>query len=418
MSDAKLVQDMALRTVLCGASQDVGEGLKTIVISPPGKVESLKGIYIMDREAADAIVAEFDRQGNDVPIDWEHESLGEGRAPAAGWITRVWFDERRGLMGMVRWNGDAQSAIRSGQYKYLSPVLAVRRDDRRAVELHSAALTNKPAIPRMEALAASQRNFNTEVQAMAEHAGSTVEAERLLGELRSLLVTMGDELPEEATREVILRDAIEKLKELQGDESGESESKGEGGSADDAEIASSVRRKLGLPAGVTTAQASKSLAVASRVREVLSLSADAGADEVVLAMTTRDTTGASTQLAVMREAEREKWAQERVAHYVKINIINPHNQDSMTAAMSLAREDPNRFEALMGGSRPYVPAGKTQPPAEGQVKRTETIAAARRELEDNPALQRLTNKSDHVNQALREAGLPKLSDAELQAFQA
>ena len=35
-------------------------------------------------------------------------------------------------------------------FRYLSPVLLIRKSDRRAVGLHSAAVTTKPAIPRME----------------------------------------------------------------------------------------------------------------------------------------------------------------------------------------------------------------------------------------------------------------------------
>ena len=73
------------------------------------------------------------------------------------------------------------------------------------------------------------------------------------------------------------------------------------------------------------------------------------------------------------------------------------------------------LRTLPCGARPYVPAGKTLPPTEGQVKRTETIAASRREFEGNPDLRRLTNKADHINQSLRDQGLPKLSDAELKA---
>lgn len=173
-----------------------------------------------------------------------------------------------------------------------------------------------------------------------------------------------------------------------------------------------------LRGDAATEQASKAMAVATRVREVLSLSSDAGADEVVLAMTTRDTTGAATELAVMRGADREKWAQERVDHYVKINVINPHNKDSLTAAMSLAREDPNRFEALMGGARPYVPAGRTDPPVYSDAERVRVIASASREWTESKTLQGLSEHSAFVDQRLRDAKFSTLEADETKRLSA
>lgn len=440
------ILDRAIRTLPCGASQDIGEGLKTVVISPPGKVESLKGLYVMDRQAADAIVAAFDRHGNEIPIDWDHATLATptGRAPAGGWITRLWFDER-GLMGMVRWNGDAQSAIRTGQYKYLSPVLLIRKSDGRAVELHSVGLTNKPAIPRMAALVASAR-LDADLIALASDDKSA------MGLLRRIAAVL--QLANVKTTEDVLSAALAKLEALLG-----GEDEGDDGTSSTAqnkelrsmaehedqetkspdqlltEIAGLLRDKgievsdedraailmavVELLRGdAPTEQASKALAVASRVREVLSLSADAGADEVVLAMTTRDTTGSATQLATMRQADREKWAQERVDHYVKVNVINPNNKDSLTAALSLAREDPNRFEALLSGARPYVPTGKTEPPIYSDAERVRVIASASREWRESKTLQGLSEHSAFVDQRLRDGSLSALEADEVKRLSA
>lgn len=173
-----------------------------------------------------------------------------------------------------------------------------------------------------------------------------------------------------------------------------------------------------LRGDTTTEQASKALAVATRVRAALSLSDDAGADEVVLAMTTRDNTGSATQLATMRQEDREKWAQNRVDHYVKINVINPNNKDSLTAALSLAREDPKRFEALMGGARPYVPAGRTEPPVYSDPERVRVIASASREWNESKTLQGLSDHSAFVDQRLRDGSLSALEADEVKRLSA
>jgi hypothetical protein len=49
----------------------------------------------------------------------------------------------------------------------VSPVLIIRKSDGKAIGLHSVGVTNRPAIPRLERLAASQ-NTGTETTAMAD----------------------------------------------------------------------------------------------------------------------------------------------------------------------------------------------------------------------------------------------------------
>lgn len=96
----------------------------------------------------------------DLPIDFEHSTVYKAeqneRADAVGWITALQFDGQRGLVGSVEWTPEGREAITAAKYRYLSPVIAVRKGDRRVAALHSAALTNKPAIPGMARLAASQ----------------------------------------------------------------------------------------------------------------------------------------------------------------------------------------------------------------------------------------------------------------------
>jgi phage I-like protein len=136
-----------------------------VLLAPWGEVRSRSGTFVLDEDAARLTVEAFAAQGNDLPIDYEHQSLGgtfsspSGQAPAAGWIKGLTIVSpnarptdgalKPGLWAQVEWTPQAAEQLHSRQYRYLSPVVLVRRGDRRMVGLHSAALTNRPAIPAM-----------------------------------------------------------------------------------------------------------------------------------------------------------------------------------------------------------------------------------------------------------------------------
>lgn len=139
-------------------------GQQTVRLAPDGETKSRNGRFIIDAEASAAIVADFAAHKTPIVIDFEHQTLGgeyaspDGKAPAAGWVRKLWHEAGRGLLGLVEWNDKAREMIRAGEYRFLSPVLVVDKASRRATALHSAALTNKPAIPGMERLAASENS--------------------------------------------------------------------------------------------------------------------------------------------------------------------------------------------------------------------------------------------------------------------
>ena len=58
-------------------------------VLPFGKVE-IEGEEdaCVDDEAMDSSIAEFERRGNDVVIDYEHQTLTGKEAPAAGWLRK------------------------------------------------------------------------------------------------------------------------------------------------------------------------------------------------------------------------------------------------------------------------------------------------------------------------------------------
>jgi phage I-like protein len=123
-----------------------------VLLAPWGRVESANGDFVVDAESVAEAVAAFERQATDLPIDYEHQTLGgvysspTGQAPAAGWIKRLVGEVGVGLFAEIEWTPQGRSIVAAKAYRYLSPVAVVRRADRKLVGIHSAALTNKPAI--------------------------------------------------------------------------------------------------------------------------------------------------------------------------------------------------------------------------------------------------------------------------------
>lgn len=129
-----------------------GELPRRVQLLPKGWVRSQAGDFLADEAAMALIVQAWASRQVDVVIDYEHQSLGEGPAPAAGWIRDLSVAED-GLYAEVEWTPKAAEMIRAREYRYLSPAVGIRESDRRAVFLHSVALTNTPAIDGMRPIA-------------------------------------------------------------------------------------------------------------------------------------------------------------------------------------------------------------------------------------------------------------------------
>lgn len=152
------------RVLIQSALPEVQPPPSRVLVAPWGEVRSLNGEFVIDEEAAGLVIESFRAHGTDIPIDYEHQSLGgqyaspTGLAPAAGWIrglhvaTSAQAGEQPGLFAEVEWTAEACRRLGAKEYRYLSPVVLVRKSDRRAVALHSVALTNKPAIVGMKPL--------------------------------------------------------------------------------------------------------------------------------------------------------------------------------------------------------------------------------------------------------------------------
>ncbi len=181
-----------------------GESLpQRVLLAPWGQVESTRGRFVVDEESAQMAVAAFEEHGTDLPIDYEHQTLGgafaspSGQAPAAGWIKRIVAEPGVGLLAEIEWTDQARQLLSAKEYRYLSPVAIVRKSDRKLVAIHSAALTNKPAIVGMQPIV---------------NGGSVPDAEE--GEPLERL-RRGLDLPEEVGAEEVLLAAGERLLDLQ-----------------------------------------------------------------------------------------------------------------------------------------------------------------------------------------------------------
>ncbi len=119
-----------------------------IKILPVGMVKSQKGNFYVDKESYALMKEDMESHGVDIVIDYEHQTLKDCQAPASGWIKKLEYTPDA-IIAKVEWTPRAKQYLSDKEYRYLSPVVLTRREDKKAVKLHSLALTNTPAIDSM-----------------------------------------------------------------------------------------------------------------------------------------------------------------------------------------------------------------------------------------------------------------------------
>ncbi len=114
-----------------------------------------RGPLQVDQASLAVVLAAWQARGNDLVIDYEHQTLAGGEAPAAGWIKQL---EARadGLWARVEWTDKASNYLANREYRYFSPVLSLDGEGR-PTALHNAGLTNYPAINNLPPLVAKAR---------------------------------------------------------------------------------------------------------------------------------------------------------------------------------------------------------------------------------------------------------------------
>ena len=121
---------------------------ETITVLPLGRVVSSKGEFNVDEDSLREMKAQIARKGVDLVVDYEHQTLKGVEAPAAGWVKELKLGDGS-IVAVVEWTPRGAEYLKNKEYRYLSPVVNVRKTDNKAIGLHSLALTNTPAIENM-----------------------------------------------------------------------------------------------------------------------------------------------------------------------------------------------------------------------------------------------------------------------------
>lgn len=191
------------KTYICRAQPASAEGgTQEIKILPRGMVRSQKGDFLVDDKSFELMLKEFKERKIDKVVDYEHQTLQDVQAPAAGWIKNLKLTEEA-VVAEVEWNPKAEEYLKNKEYRYLSPVVRVRPSDKRAVLLHSVALTNTPAIDGMFSINKLLEEYEE------ENKMNLKELAKILG--------LPEDADEEAVKEMVetLTSSIKELKEAE-----------------------------------------------------------------------------------------------------------------------------------------------------------------------------------------------------------
>ena len=263
---------------LKGGEVDVGGAPEVISVLPFGHVVSQKGEFDVDEESLAAMKEQIAQRGVDLVVDYEHQTLTGERAPAAGWVKEL-FAEDGHIKARVEWTIPAKQYLENKEYRYLSPVVLVNKDNT-ATGLHSLALTNTPAIAGM-----------TPIVNSSTFQGGETNMNELIKKIAAAL-GLGEDADEEQIL-TALSACVEENKALkEAAEGGKAPGKkpGEDGKPEDQSdgiVANkSVCELLGLKAGASTADVAASImalkgGVDGRVKALEEKLADRDAEEAV-----------------------------------------------------------------------------------------------------------------------------------------
>lgn len=305
--------------IVCSGDMVDVEGVpEEIKILPLGHVHSQKGDFEVDDESVQLIRKEFKSRKLDLVIDYEHQTLKDVQAPAGGWIEDIYKGEDA-VIAKVRWTDKAKEYLKNREYRYLSPVVIVRKKDRKAAAIHSVALTNTPAIDGMFALVNAIDITNYE---------ENKEEKQM--DLKKLAALLG--LPETATEEDVEKAlaAAKAAMEANKDDDG---------------------KKEGGDAGETVPVAN------SVVLSLLGLEADAKTEDVATAIMTLKAGTGSEEILALREELRERNAEDMVQMALKEGKITAAQKEW---AKAYALSDKKGFKSFVDKAPVVVPQGRME----------------------------------------------------------
>ncbi len=136
---------MEVYTEILSQTVNLTEAPEYIRVLPLGYISSEKGDFLVDSESFRMMKEHMEHRAVDIVIDYEHQTLRDMQAPAGGWIKELVL-KSDGIFARVEWTKRAKGYLQNREYRYLSPVVMVRKKDCKASQIHSVALTNTPAI--------------------------------------------------------------------------------------------------------------------------------------------------------------------------------------------------------------------------------------------------------------------------------
>lgn len=299
--------------VACAAGQIPVDGVpEEIKILPLGLVRNVHKDFTVDDESCEAIIWQFKGRKLDLVIDYEHQTLKDIQAPAGGWIKDIWKGTDA-LVAKVEWTPKAKEYLQNKEYRYLSPVVLVRKTDNKAVALHSVALTNTPAIDGMFAIVNSSGLTDGTIEIEFPEEGGEENMEFL----KKMAAMLG--LPETATE-------------------------------DDVENALNALLKKGTEEVVAN----------STILSMLDLKDGAKTEDVTgkIQQLKNGDAGVNAELIALKEKLAKKEAADAVAVALKAGKISAAQTDW---AEGYALKDPDGFKAFCEKAAPVVPMGKLVP---------------------------------------------------------
>lgn len=299
--------------VICSGGMVDIEGVpEEIKILPLGHVHSQKGDFEVDDESVELIRKQFKSRKLDLVIDYEHQTLKDVQAPAGGWIEDIYKGDDA-IVAKVKWTDRAKEYLQNREYRYLSPVVMVRKSDRKAAAIHSVALTNTPAIDGMFALVNSIDISNLEEK-----------EEDTQMDLKKLAALLG--LPETATEEDVEKALAEAKASMEAN-------KGDEGKSDTVPVANSV------------------------VLSLLGLGADAKTEDVATAIMTLKAGTGNDEVLALKEELKKRNAEDMVQMALKEGKITAAQKEW---AKAYALSDKEGFQSFVEKAPVVVPQGKME----------------------------------------------------------
>jgi phage I-like protein len=349
--------------------------------------------YVFTAETARKLVAWFAQLRRPLAIDYEHQSYAElnpradGLAPAAGWIGRLEVRTDGLWAAAVEWTAQAAALLASGAYRYFSPVFLWADATRKEIQaLGPVALTNKPALHGVAALAASgDLRHASAVGPFAFHRGTEPRNTLTQGGMYMPNIREALGLQADATEDVILQ-AIDTLKRQ--------------GTSTITQLATALEVQADSPEQLVSALRSK---LGHRPAEVTALRTQV--------------TELQTTVSGLREANQRSEFNALLASPPHAGKIEPAKRDEF---YTLYTSDPKLFATVLATLPMLVSAtsafeGGATSGVAGGADRTTLIAAARRSFAGEQAGGKtvLCTEEAWVNTALRDRKQLRLSDNEV-----